>query len=203
MRPRSRLLFAFSLTFFAAALWPGCAHEDDVDPSLADVLFEGSASDEAWLAIDEAPVTADPAGASWTFTPTTWARTGAAPTFTWSSSLPGVHRRRAPRALPPGDRTDDVSRFARDFRTFLVPVAHAHLPPVTGNVYRLIFTIPGAGAPLRVLTTDRSFTPGGAAFASLNRATGPISLELVHTYLLDNRVMEGPYRLPAITLTAE
>lgn len=117
--------------------------------------------------------------------------------------MPGVRRRHTPRALPQGGGTGGASRFSRDFRAFLVPIAHAHLPPVTGSVYRLIFTIPGESAPLRVLTTDRSFTPGGASFASLNRATGPIALELVHAYLVDNRVMEGPYRLPAITLTAE
>jgi hypothetical protein len=203
VRPRSRLFSAFFLALFTAALWPGCAHEDDVAPGLADVLFEGSASDEAWLAIDEAPVTEDPAGASWTFTPTRWSRAGTAPTFTWSSSLSGVRHRRAPHGLPPDGDASPGIRLARGFDALLVPVAHAHLPPITGQVYRLIFTIPGEGAPLRVLTTDPSFTPGAAALTSLNRATGPVALELVHTYLVGNRVMEGPYRLPPIALTVE
>jgi hypothetical protein len=203
MRTRPRLLFAFATLTLAAALWPGCAHDEDVDPSLADVLFEGSASDEAWLAIDEAPLTDDPAGASWTFTPTRWSRTGAAPTFTWMSSLAGVHRRRAPDVAPALRETRRHDALARGFAELLVPVAHAHLPPVTGSVYRLIFTIPGEPKPLRVLTTDRSFTPGSAALASLHRATGPIALELVHTFLVDNRVMEGPYRVPTLSLTVE
>jgi len=203
MRPRPRLLFVFAALTLSALLWPGCAHDEDVDPSLADVIFEGSASDEAWLAIDEAPTTDDPTGASWTFTPTRWSRTGAAPTFTWMSALPGVHRRRTPNVTPARRESHTRDALAHGLAQFLFPVAHAHLPPVTGNVYRLVFTIPGNAAPLRVLTTDRSFTPGSAAFASLNRATGPITLELVHTYLLTNRVMEGPYRIPAITLTAE
>ena len=204
MRTRPPLLaLALVLLGVATASSPGCAHEDTVAPGLADVFFEGSASDEAWIALDEAPLTDDPGAAGWTFTPTRWARAGAAPTFTWSSSLAGGRHRRSTPVEPRSDDEPAKARLARGLSELLHPVAHAHLPPVTGTVYRLVFTIPGEAAPLRVFTTDRSYTPGGTAFAALNRATGPISLAFVHAYLADNRVMEGPFRLPPILLTPE
>jgi hypothetical protein len=196
-------VLAAALGLVAGFAVPGCGEEEVAPPSLADVLFEGSASDEAWLAIAEAAVSDDPAGASWVFTPSTFTRSGTPPTFTWTDAAPGVHGpRRGPARLPPRQERP-TERFARGLAELLHPVAHAHLPPVTGTVYRLIFSVPGQSAPLRVLTTDRSFTPGGAAFTKLASATGPISLELVHTYLMENRVMEGPYRLPILTITPE
>ena len=133
--------------------------------------------------------------------PTTFVRAGTAPSFSWVRVAAARRQRRTLPAEPHDERP--VEHFARGLAEFLHPVAHAHLPPVSGDVYRLVFTIPGDAAPLRIFTTDPSYTPAGSAFTKLAATTGPISLELVRTYLMDNRVMEGPFRLPTITITAE
>lgn len=194
-------LIALGLVIATASL--GCGDDAPPEPNLDDVLFEGLASDEAWLAVAEASLTPDPAGAGWLFAPTTFTRSGTPPTFTWTAAPPGVH---APAHSPlhdPRRAEEPRESFARGLRELLHPVAHAHLPPVTGDVYRLVFTVPGAATPLRVLTTDSTFTPGGAAFTKLASATGPISLDFVHAYLMSGHVMEGPFSLPPITITPE
>ena len=202
-RVSSRLLLVIALGLVAAAAAHGCSEDAPPAANLDDVIFEGLASDEAWLTIAEATVTDDPSGASWLFAPTTFMRSGAAPTFTWTAALPGVRgpRRSPARSLPRDEGSLEL--FARGLGDLVHPVAHAHLPPVTGDVYRLIFTVPGQPTPLRVLTTDRTFTPGGAALTKLAAATGPISLDFVRAYLMQGRVMEGPFRLPTITITPE
>jgi len=181
----------------AACLSPGC--DEGTIPGIEDVIFEGAASDEAWVAISEATPTDDTS--SWLFAPTSFARAAAAPSFAWSRVAAARRQRRTPPVEPQAERP--IEHFARGLGEFLHPVAHAHLPPVSGDVYRLVFTIPGDAAPLRLLTTDPNYTPAGAAFTKLAATTGPSSLELVRTYLMDNRVMEGPFRLPTITITAE
>jgi hypothetical protein len=188
----------FVIALVAASASIGC-DEGTTPPTIDDVIYEGVASDEAWVAIAEATPTDDSSG--WLFAPTSFARAATPPSFTWSRPAGARRQRRT----PPLEQHDErpIEHFARGLAEFLHPVAHAHLPPVSGDVYRLVFTIPGDAAPLRVLTTDPSYTPAGSAFTKLGATTGPISLELVRTYLMDNRVMEGPFRLPTITITAE
>lgn len=204
MRLRSAaVLFVLAASLATAAAAAGCGDDGAPVANLDDVIFEGAASDEAWVAVAEAATSPDPSGAGWVFAPTSFLRSGTTPTFTWTPPAPGVHGpRRTPSRTPAFDE-QPLDYFARGLSEFVHPVAHAHLPPVTGDVYRLIFTVPDQPTPLRVLTTDHSYSPGGTAFAKLASATGPISLELVHAYLMQGRVMEGPYRLPEILIVPE
>lgn len=191
-------VFVVALGMAAASVSIGC-DEGSTTPGIDDVIFEGAASDEAWVAIDEATPTDDTSG--WLFAPRSFARAATPPSFTWSR--PAAARRQR-RTLPVEPQEEGpIEHFARGLAELLHPVARAHLPPVSGDVYRLVFTIQGDAAPLRILTTDPNYTPAGSAFTKLAATTGPISLELVRTYLMDNRVMEGPFRLPTISITAE
>lgn len=191
-------VFVVALGMAAAWVSIGC-DEGTTTPGIDDVIFEGAASDEAWVAISEATPTDDTSG--WLFAPTSFALEASPPSFSWTRVSIARPQRRTVPVEPQAERT--IEHFARGLGEFLHPVAHAHLPPVSGDVYRLVFTIPGDATPLRILTTDPSFTPAGSAFTKLAATTGPISLELVRTYLMDNRVMEGPFRLRTITITAE
>ncbi len=191
-------VFVIALGMATASASVGC-DQGTAPPTIDDVIFEGAASDEAWVAVDEATPTDDTSG--WLFAPTRFARAATPPSFTWARPEGARRQRRTPPFEPHAE--PPIEHFARGLAELLHPVAHAHLPPVSGDVYRLIFTIPGDAAPLRIFTTDPSYTPAGSAFTKLAATTGPISLELVRAYLMDNRVMEGPFRLPTISITAE
>ena len=75
---------------------------------------------------------------------------------------------------------------------FGVSIARAHLPPVTGAVFRVVLNL-GAGEPVRALTKATSWTPDEATWSRIVAASGPIGVELVGTYLDSNRVTEGPF----------
>lgn len=119
---------------------------------------------------------------------------GAAPTFAWTSNLaaglfpaprpPAAWRRQPPSIL---DRLSNA----------LVPKAHAHLPPVTGDIYLVEIAVPERACPVAGLTTDLEWTLDEESWAVLKDAAGTdLSLTIVSAYLNENRVTEGPYGTP-------
>lgn len=164
----------------------------------ADVIYQGTATDEAYVSfVDaEARITVNDAKAPSVTMPTEgqmYQPGDAPPPFRWTEGLsaslervPLPARRGAARPatlmdlLLPGERA-----------------AFAHLPPVTGKVYLARFSIPGRSTQLLVLTTNTDYTPDAAAWDSIKGASGPISLEIVAAYLRDNRIEEGPFKAAA------
>jgi hypothetical protein len=73
--------------------------------------------------------------------------------------------------------------------------AYAHGAPVNGRGYFLVFSTPSSPKLLRVFTTDLTYTPDAAAWASLVGANLPISLTITNAIFEDNRVAQdgGPY----------
>jgi hypothetical protein len=158
-----------------------------------DVIYTYGATDEAWLTIDDAAPIVDDARAPRLLTPSMpLPRAGGPPVFTWDGGSVGTASARAPdRAAP--------TTFDRVVRE-LFPVARAHLPPVTGPMYRLVIQPPGGAPPVRVLSGQPQFAPSGEMWGRMNRADGFLSIELVGAYLETGRITEGP---SARTMDAE
>lgn len=79
------------------------------------------------------------------------------------------------------------SRFQLSFG---LPVAWAHLPPITGWVY--LVELRGAGGSLWLFTTERSWTPDPVAWNRMV-SMGRIEVRITSAYLNQNVVEEGPY----------
>ncbi|MCC7542600.1 MAG: hypothetical protein IT379_40670 [Deltaproteobacteria bacterium] len=178
MVARMGLLLALGLASAA------CSDHHDAGEAPEGVIYGEGVSDEAWVAIGEAPLVTDDASAPRLVRPTALPRSGPPPTFEWEAgAIARIH----------------VPRRSRSARTrgllaelFGVSVARAHLPPVTGAVFRLVLDLE-AGEPVRVLTKATTWTPDEATWSRIVGASGPIGVELVGTYLDSNRVTEGPF----------
>jgi hypothetical protein len=156
----------------------------------------------AWLTIDDAsPMVSDSLAPQLTAPTGVIARTGAPPTFTWT---PGVVGSSTP--IPDAGATIGAreittrAAFAVVMRE-LFPVAHAHDPPVTGSMFRLVFDLGASATPLRVLTGATTYTPDAAAWARVLAATAPVPLTITSAYLNTGRIEQGPYvRSTPVTL---
>lgn len=162
----------------------GCASKTGAtDPMVpADVVYEAGGTDEAWLSFEEstlviddarAPSLALPAGATLDF--------ATAPTFSWDG----------------GDvmatRSGEQSFLAELVESFsLMSVARAHLPPVTGDFYRLVMTT-DTGSQLRVLTGDPSTTPSSDAWSRFANGATRFSLQIEGANFQEGRIEEGPF----------
>lgn len=157
--------------------------------------YGGVASDEAYLTIVDAfdKVSADDDQAPQLTTPEDGAvigKDGNAPTFAWASSLSSSlgpswpqrsFRRRAPSLL------DELSQL-------VLPVAHAHLPPVTGDIYLSEIAVPGRECPVRGLTTDLEWQLDEASWTALQESSGQeLTLRMISAFLVENRLSEGPF----------
>jgi hypothetical protein len=169
----------------------------------ADVIYENGGTDEVWLTMaDATPMVSDSLAPQLTAPTGPISRAGAPPTFTWTPGIVGSSM------MPPDAGTTvgarDVARptlLARVMRE-LFPVAHAHDPPVTGAMFRLVFDLGTSATPLRVVTGATTYTPDAAAWARVLAATAPVPLTITSAYLNTGRIEQGPYvrSMPA-TLT--
>lgn len=154
-----------------------CGDEHEPPADLPDVVYEGTASDEAleavWPRLGEAEADDD----FRLLAPEEDVPASPSPEIRWSgeeaSLPPGPALERWP--LPLGPR-----------------VAAAHLPPVTGMVY--LVELEGAGT-VRVFTDRTSFTPGESDWARLHGGGArTVEVRLYRAYLVQNAVTEGPFR---------
>ncbi|MBK8171222.1 MAG: hypothetical protein IPK60_12870 [Sandaracinaceae bacterium] len=186
---------------FIASVLALSACSNEVAPSSheapADVIYESSATHEVWERLDEATVLGTEAmGPQLTAPVGPLVRSGEPVAFTWTESEAALELRHRKSML------HAPSRLALVLRDLCRPVAHAHTP-VTGDMYRAIFTIPGVETPVRVLTGATTYTPSADAWQRITAATGPITLTLEYAYLDTGHITDGPYRGPVNTLTLE
>ncbi len=162
--------------------------------------YEGRASDEAHLTMVDAEsrATADADKApKFTLTDATELPSASLPTFRWSSSI-ASQRPLSPRR---GEGQGE-GRKAPWWRGLLISEAYAHLPPVTGVIFWLRFTVPGEQCPVEVLTTKTDYTPTQEVWTKLKSGTGARSLTGQSAYLTENRITEGPFKTPGpVTFT--
>ena len=170
-----------SLLFAAALAIAGCK-----PPECAEPIYEGKASDEAYLSIldAESRATKDDSKATIFTSPTAGQSFTAtdSPVFGWTSGLMAL--------APPPRRAPAEPAF--HLMDYVYASAWAHLPPVTGAVYWLRFKVAGNSCPaLAVLTTETEYAPDSAAWASLQGKS--LTLSGLAVYLQENRVTEGPF----------
>ncbi|WP_437934858.1 hypothetical protein [Sorangium sp. So ce341] len=195
-----------SAAMYVGACGHGHDHEDtEVLPALADVIYEGGATDEALDALlaadpkdepsqgtvfdapeDGAAVPGDAAPAL-TFHvagAARWTAPGAAPALGVAGAWPGVPEAGAPAA--------GASPWA-ELGALLGPVraARAHGMPINGRAYFLVFSTAEREGLLRVFTTKLSYTPDAAAWDKLRAAGGPITVSVLNAVFENNRIVQG------------
>lgn len=187
---------------FACAAIYGCTHEheegEELSPELADVLFEGEATDEALVSLDsaldqKAPV-ADP-----TVAPNLDMPTGAMlpkatiPTFTWhfgGMTIRTPNERDTPALL----RVPEVSSpFRSGLAELFGPIkaARAHGVPLVGPATFLVFSTAKDAKLVRVFTDFTSYTPAKAEWDKLVAANAEITLSLIGAEFDNNRIADG------------
>lgn len=188
------------------AVLPLCAVGAGCDPDCATVepAYAGNATDEAWrvmldakagaAASDDVEVVSGldiDAGA----TEFTLGFTSTLQVASASPRLPSF-----PRSRP---RRDVVDRVVDGVFSAVLPRAHAHLPPITSDVYLVEVAVAGRACPVAALTTDESVTFSGDDAAAIAGAAGEHSLTVWSAFLTQNRVTEGAFVTGPLTLTVE
>jgi hypothetical protein len=170
----------------------------DSSSECAEPLYIGKASDEAWRALVD--VKQRPANSSMAVhlvSPTEgelYASDAAPPRWEWTSPLRASLDRPRPGALAASPRSS--RSFTAWLGELLVPTAHAHLPPFTGDIYWVEVSTPGSKCPVaQVLTPDLSWQLDANTWAELGKRGQSFSLQVTSAYLQENRVTEGPYTL--------
>ncbi len=197
----ARIFTGFALACVVATAGGGCAEDcDTVEPAYA-----GEANDEVWRVLVGARADASGGGDAATITApedNAVLVKGSSPAISWDSPLQvGVltpfeqrlqhaHRRR-PKAL--FERLSDV----------LIPAAHAHLAPITSDVYFLELDVPGRTCPVALLTTETSATFSDDDWATIVGASGPRTLRLLSAFVTENRLTEGPFLAAPVGFTVE
>jgi hypothetical protein len=169
------------------------------DPSSSECpepLYAGKATDEAWRAmVDAKPRPADSSRAVTLLAPTEgelYPASATPPRWEWTSPLRASLVRPGQGALAATPRS-----FSSWLGELLLPSAHAHLPPYTGDLYWVEVSSPGDECPMaQVLTSELSWQLDANTWAELGKHTGmPLTVQVTSAYLQDTRVTEGPYRL--------
>lgn len=173
---------------------------------LADVLYEGEATDEALVELLASTPVDDASQSASFLTPAAGATLDPATvqTFTWA--VGGTALRIAP--VPAGSSRSaraakrDVSWLERAAGViFDVREAHAHGAPVNGRAYLLVFSTASDAKLLRVFTTELQYVPDTAAWEKLS-AAGAVSVTITNAIFEQNRVAPegGPFVGPALQL---
>ena len=183
MRHPSIPCVALALTLSA------CAPETSSEPECAEPLYAGKATDEAWRAmVDARKKPQDSSRAVTLVSPSegeVYPADATPPVWQWSSLSASVTRPSSTRYL------------AAWLGELLVPSAHAHLPPYTGDLYWVEVSTPGGKCPVvQVLTSEVSWQLDATSWAELGKHAGKdLTVQVTSAYLVQNRVTEGPYSL--------
>ncbi|ATB29329.1 hypothetical protein [Melittangium boletus] len=177
----------------ALALALSACGEDKTPEVCAEPLYGGKATDEAWRAlVDVSNKPLDTSGSVYLASPTEGeVYPAGAPAPTWAWSLP-----QALRPTPPAPRPR-AFRPLEWLGDWLLPSAHAHLPPYTGEIYWAQVFTPDRACPVaQILTSELTWQPDAESWAVLGQHAGKtLTLQVTRAYLLQNTVTEGPYRL--------
>lgn len=187
----------------ACAAIYGCDHDHEAaTPELADVLYEGGATDEALVALDSAldqkPASQDPARAPVLDMPTgAMLPKSPMPIFTWHS---GMASHLAPHDEPVPNQAPSLLRLPESSPTFRsalnelfgpIKAAHAHGDPLVGPATFLVFSTPTNPKLVRVFTNLTSYTPAQSVWDKLVATNAEITLSLIGAEFDNNRIADG------------
>ncbi|WP_437314132.1 hypothetical protein [Sorangium sp. So ce385] len=214
--PRAILVPALAALASAAMYVGACGHGHDHDhgdtevlSELADVIFEGGATDEALEALLAADPKDEPSQGTVFDAPEDGATVpgDAAPALTFH--VGGAARWTAPGAAPAlgfAGARPAASPWA-ELGALLGPVraARAHGMPINGRAYFLVFSTAEREGLLRVFTTKLSYTPDAAAWDKLRAAGGPITVSVLNAVFENNRIVQGggPFTGEPVTFSVE
>jgi len=172
----------------------------DSNSECEEPLYGGNATDEAWRSlVDVKQRPADSSLAVTVVSPTEgelYATDAAPPRWEWTSPLNASVDRPRSGALALEASPRSSRSFTAWLGELLLPTAHAHLPPFTGDIYWVEVSTPGAKCPVaQVLTSDLSWQLDATTWAKLARSGQSFSVQVTSAYLQENRVTEGPYTL--------
>lgn len=188
-------------TAFVAALALATSACENEPVECAEPLYGGGATDEAWHAmVDVKTRPIDSSRAVTLLSPAegeVYPADAAPPTWEWTSPIASLERPRARGALAFQAAPHPSRSFTAWLGELLVPTAHAHLPPYTGDLYWVEISTPGAECPVaQVLTSELSWQLDANTWAELGKHAGKeLTVQVMSAYLVQNRVTEGPYRL--------
>jgi hypothetical protein len=175
----------------------------DSEPECGEPLYAANATDEAWHGLVDALKKApDSSRAVTLLSPTegqVYTGADAAPRWEWSSPLQSSLGRSSPQGMLALQARPRPSRSVLSWvGELLVPTAHAHLPPYTGELYLVEVSIPGRTCPVQVLTSELAWQLDTASWDTLRDAAGnALTVQVTSAYMEQNRVTEGPYRMAA------
>jgi len=174
------------------------------DCTTLEPAYAGAASDEAWRVMLDARADATSGDDAATFAvPTADAPLPAntEATFSWTSPLKVADARPIdPRLLQPRRRHPS---FFEGVAAMAIPSAHAHLPPITSDIYLLEVDVPGRTCPVSALTTELAFTFPSSDWEIIVAAASPPTARLMSAFLTENRVTEGAFLTAPVTFTVE
>ncbi|HEX8823980.1 MAG TPA: hypothetical protein VF794_28940 [Archangium sp.] len=164
-------------------------------------VYVGRATDEAWRAlVDAKQRPADSSLAVTLVSPSEgqlYATEAAPPRWEWTSPLRASLDRPRSGALALAPPPRSSRSFTAWLGELLLPTAHAHGTPFTGDIYWVEVSTPGSKCPVaQVLTPDLSWQLDANTWAELGKNGNAFSLQVTSAYLQENRVTEGPYTLP-------
>ncbi|WP_437522804.1 hypothetical protein WME79_32440 [Sorangium sp. So ce726] len=213
----SRALLVPALAVLAsAAMYTGaCGHSDDhtssgtsSDPSLADVIFEGGATDEALEELLAVDAKDEPAQGTVFDAPEDGAMVPGEAALELTFHVAGAAQRTAPRAAPElrlATAAAPGASIVAELGALLGPAraAWAHGTPINGRAYFLVFTTAERELLLRVFTTKLSYTPDAAAWDKLRAAGVPITVSVISALFENNRIVQGggPFTGEPVTFT--
>jgi hypothetical protein len=183
----------------SALLLLGSACGKDEGPECGEPLYGGSATDEAWMTMVDAQKKAADSSKAVTVTAPAEGEVHPAntppPRISWTSPLSASLERNTPGRLALASPRSSRGPLAW-IGELLIPTAHAHLPPFTGDIYLVQVTVPGRECPVQVLTSELSWQIDEASWATMAEAKAQaLSVQITSAYLQDNRLKEGPYRM--------
>ena len=177
----------------------GSACGKDEESQCGPPLYGGSATDEAWMTmVDAQKKGADASKAVTVMAPAEGEVHPAntpPPRISWTSPLRASLERHTPGRLALASPRPSRGPLAW-LGELLVPTAHAHLPPFTGDIYLVQVTVAGRECPVQVLTSELSWQIDEDSWAIMAGAKDQaLSIQITSAYLQDNRLKEGPYQL--------
>lgn len=191
-----RVVFVAFVAVFAFA---GCPAEDDcnaIEPEYA-----GAATDETWRVMLDARSTAEETTDVEVVVPTDGEEIPQGndpPSFAWESTLQvsmlELPHFSSPRARPKRGLFDDVAQL-------VFPVAHAHQPPITSDLYFLEIDVEGRACPVSALTTLESMIFSDTDWDEVTAAPGEKTLNILSAFVTENRITEGPFKAKPVTFS--
>lgn len=164
-------------------------------------LYAAEATDEVWRALVDARKRPPNTSQAVTLLSPTQGQVYAAgaspPRWEWSSPLQSSLSPQAPGALASMAAPRRERSWSAWLGELLLPTAHAHLPPVTGDMYWLEVSTAGRTCPVvQVLTSELAWQVDAASWEALGQVAGQeLRLQVTSAYVLQNQVTEGPYSL--------